>query len=283
MPEQLLPVRKQDLQLGQPVPYAVFDPQGTLLVSAGQVIRNAELLSTLQTLGHYANPQWNALRKPASAGGARVTPREAAAPPPVRAADSSQAERKVLPELKLLPGTWLQLGESGSGGRPKTSVRLIGWVDKSAVFLSSVNAQGAVLPFREGETLSLRTLAGRDVVAFSCTVNKVTFTPVPHVILSFPEQMQRQQLRKGQRVDIDVIASLTVGDAMVPARIINLSAGGAMLVSTAVLPYCTQALACNWRSACPLPVSSTRWPSRPRCAMPAVPMGRPGWSSWSRA
>ncbi|SMC16193.1 protein YcgR [Andreprevotia lacus DSM 23236] len=237
MPEHMLPVRKQDLQLGQPVPYAIFDAGGQLLISAGQTVRSPELLETLQTIGMYANPQWNPVRKPAAAGGARVHRAEPTPPPaPTAAARGAElaAERKVA-EIKLMPGTWLQIGENGASGRPKTSVRLIGWVEKSTVFLSSVNAQGTVLPFRDGETLSLKTMAGRDVVAFTCVVSKVSFTPVPHLILSYPEQVQRQQLRSSQRIDTDLIASLTLGGNTVPARLINLSAGGALLVCSTQL------------------------------------------------
>jgi len=237
MTDHMLPVRKQDLQLGQPVPYAIFDAQGQLLISAGQVIRNADLLATLQEVGLYANSQWSRARKPAPvpSGGARVHRSPVAESEPAKMGDGQQPERRSLPDLKLQPGMWLQIGEGGAGGRPRTSVRLIGWSEKNAVFLSSLNAQGAVVPFREGETLSLKTLAGRDVVAFSGIVSKVIFSPIPYVILTYPEQIQRQQLRKAQRVDTDLIASVTFDDAVFAGRIINLSASGAMLASSTTL------------------------------------------------
>ncbi|WP_027469976.1 flagellar brake protein [Deefgea rivuli] len=223
----LVPLRQQDLAVGEPVPYAIFDAENQLLLSAGQVIHTAKQLETLSKLGMFRNPAWRGVRVAGAVGGARVhqdTQSEAVSTP------KAQPIKRHLAQMKLIPGTTLHIQSSIDPLSQNESVKLIGWLDKNGVLLSAVNSQGTILPFREGQSVKAKTIAGKDVISFEAIVEKVCFTPFPYLHLSWPDTLQIRQLRNSLRVNTQLIASVS-GDGIhsIPARITNLSASGAML------------------------------------------------------
>ena len=221
----LVPLRQQDLAVGEPVPYAIFDADNQLLLSAGQVIHTTKQLETLSKLGMFRNPAWRGIRVAGAVGSTRVHPEAATSPPP-----KAQPIKRHLAQMKLIPGTALHIQSSIDPLSQNESVKLIGWLDKTGVLLSAVNAQGTILPFREGQSIKAKTIAGKDVISFEAMIEKVCFTPFPYLHLSWPDTLQIRQLRNSLRVNTQLIASVS-GDGVtsIPARITNLSASGAML------------------------------------------------------
>lgn len=222
----LVPLRQQDLAVGEPVPYAIFDADNQLLLSEGQIIHTAKQLETLSKLGMFRNPAWRGVRVAGAVGGARVQQEAATTISPPKA----QPIKRHLAQLKLIPGTTLHIQSSIDPLSHNESVKLIGWLDKTGVLLSAVNSQGTILPFREGQSVKAKTIAGKDVISFEAIVEKVCFTPFPYLHLSWPDTLQIRQLRNSLRVNTQLIASVS-GDGIhsIPARITNLSASGAML------------------------------------------------------
>lgn len=222
----LVPLRQQDLAVGEPVPYAIFDAENQLLLSAGQVIHTAKQLETLSKLGMFRNPAWRGVRVAGAVGSTRVH----SDTPPLAAAIKTPTLKRHLAQLKITPGTTLHIQSSIDPLSQNESVKLIGWLDKTGVLLSAVNAQGTILPFREGQSIKAKTIAGKDVISFEAIIEKVCFTPFPYLHLSWPDSLQIRQLRNSLRVNTQLIASVS-GDGItnIPARITNLSASGAML------------------------------------------------------
>ena len=227
----LVPLRQQDLAIGEPVPYAIFDADNQLLLNAGQIIHTSKQLETLAKLGMFRNPAWRGVRVAGPVGGARVH-QEAASPAEV-ATPKVAAIKRHLAQMKITPGTSLHIQASIDPSTHYDSVKLIGWLEKAGVMLSAVNSQGSILPFREGQSIRVKTIAGKDVVSFEAMIEKVCFTPFPYFHLSWPETLQIRQLRNSLRVNTQLIASVS-GDGIhsTPARITNLSASGAMLESS---------------------------------------------------
>ncbi len=224
----LVPLRQQDLAIGEPVPYAIFDADNQLLLSAGQIIHTAKQLETLAKLGMFRNPAWRGIRVAGAVGGARVH-QETAVTPEVTPPKAVPINRH-LAQMKIPPGTTFHIQLSIDPMSHNESVKLIGWLDKAGVLLSAVNAQGAILPFREGQSIKAKTIAGKNVVSFEAVIEQVCFTPFPYFHLSWPDTLQIRQLRNSLRVNAQLIASVS-GDGIhsTPARITNLSASGAML------------------------------------------------------
>ncbi|MGL4995048.1 MAG: flagellar brake protein [Deefgea sp.] len=224
----LVPLRQQDLAIGEPVPYAIFDADNQLLLSAGQVIHTVKQLETLAKLGMFRNPAWRGVRVAGAVGGARIH-QETMITPEVVPPKVAPIKRH-LAQMKITPGTTLHIHSSIDPMSQNESVKLIGWLDKVGVVLSAVNSQGTILPFREGQSIKAKTIAGKDVISFEAIIEKVCFTPFPYFHLSWPETLQIRQLRNSLRVNTQLIASVS-GDGVhsIPARITNLSASGAML------------------------------------------------------
>ena len=223
----LVPLRPQELAVGEAVPFSIFDADNQLLLSAGQIIHSAKQLETLSKLGMFRNPAWQGIRVAGSAGGARIHHDH----PPINPSEpKSQPKLRHFAQLKLMPGTTLHLQLSTDPLKHSESVKLMGWLDKTGVMISALSMQGSILPFRQGQAIKAKTIAGKDVISFDAVVEKVCFSPFPYVHLSWPDTLQIRQLRNSLRVNTQLIASIS-GDGVtsIPARITNLSASGAML------------------------------------------------------
>ena len=212
----LLPL--QHLPLGEPLPYAIFDADQQLLLSAGQIVHSEQELATLTALGLFYDPHWQGVRV---AGGQHHE-----ALPEHIPAKVAPAQRH-LGQIKLLPGTTLHIQASDDVQAPSSSVKLIGWLDKTGVLMSGVNSQGALLPLREGQAIKAKTVLGKDVIAFEAIVDKICFTPFPYLHLSWPNKLTIRHLRSNLRMNTQLIASISSdGVHSIPARISNLSASG---------------------------------------------------------
>ncbi len=223
----LVPLRPQELVVGEPTPYAIFDADNQLLLSAGQIIHTEKQLETLNKLGMFRNPAWRGVRVAGAVGGAKV---RSNTPPTERAIAKPAPSKRHLAQFKLPPGSALHIQLSVDPLNHSESVKLIGWVDKMGVLISALNAHGAVLPYREGQSIKAKTIAGKDVISFDAVIEKVCFSPFPYLHLSWPDTLQIRQLRNSLRVSTHLIASIS-GDGIhsTPAKITNLSASGAML------------------------------------------------------
>lgn len=234
----LQPLRRQDLKVGEPIQYPIYDGGHKLLLREGQVIHSEKQLDNLFTLGLFQNPNWH---KPTSPAGGRekvdVTAAEGGGEAP--AAYSAPVRQKNLAQLKLQPGNQLFLESPGDPSRPRFPVKLIGFQERGSIIVSALSPQGAVLPFREGDAFTAKTTAAQDVVVFQTSVSKICFVPYPYLHLSYPSQIQVMQLRKAQRVQTRLIASSSNQQQStlnkIPVVIINLSAGGALLESKSLL------------------------------------------------
>jgi c-di-GMP-binding flagellar brake protein YcgR len=228
---ELQPVRKQDLVIGIPLAYPIYDANNHLLLRDGQVIQNEAQLEQICRQGLFQNPLWQNTRMVSNAAPskrANVINDEAPAPKVAPKSDG-----RHFSQLKLQPNTPLHIHSLGDALKPKSSVKLIGWMEKMGILISALNQQGAILPFRDGETLQLKAIAGKNIVAFQATIEKVCFTPFPYLHLSWPDKLQIRQLRNSLRVSTHLIVSVSGENAeKTPAKITNLSASGAMLESS---------------------------------------------------
>lgn len=226
-PVDLSTARRNAVRVGVPVPYPIFDAHGRLLLRQGEIVDSERALSALHELGLYSDS--------AQARGAAVRTDDAPWQPSPKAEPEDPAiVEKSFAQLKLLPGTVLHLDFLGeSAGRPRVALRLIGHLEGGSVLLSAVNAQGGVVPFREGELVQVKVVAGNDIGAFTALVQKACFTPFPYIHLGYPDAVQMKMLRRHARVETRLIVSVAhedrEGAAPVAALGVNLSASGMRL------------------------------------------------------
>ncbi|WP_410499040.1 flagellar brake protein [Chitinibacter sp. S2-10] len=221
----LQPVPAQDLNIGIPLAYPIYDEQTRLLLREGQIIRNEKHLTQLSQNGIFRNVQHQppaapTRNKPVLSNLSRYSTRPRTITKPSR----------HLAQVRLQPNAILHAQRLDDAQRIQVSLRLIGWLDKAGVLISNTNPDGIVLPFQIGEQLKLKTIVGKEVVAFQSRVEQICSHPFPYLHLSWPDQLEIHQLRNSFRVQSNLIVSIsTKGRASLPAKIINLSATGAML------------------------------------------------------
>jgi len=116
------------------------------------------------------------------------------------------------------------------------AVRLIGGVDHKSLICTLPEVDGKVMYVLEHTGFVVKFFSGKTVYQFNTIASAVYSRPYPHMHLLFPTQVRRQQLRKNQRVAVDLIVSLSnlkeSGSIKLSGRLTDLSLGGA-LVETA--------------------------------------------------
>jgi c-di-GMP-binding flagellar brake protein YcgR len=222
---ELAPVRRNDLRVGVPTPYPIFDAHGRLLLRAGEVVDSERALNALREMGLYSD-----VADTGAVAGGRA-PEADPLPPPRPEPQEPVGIEKPFAALKLPPGTVMHLDFLGeSTGRPRVALRLIGHLEGGSVLVSAINAQGSVVPFREGELVQAKVVAGNDLAAFTSLVQKVCFSPFPYIHLGYPDAVQMKVLRRHARVETRLIVAATREGAEaagpVPGLGVNLSASG---------------------------------------------------------
>jgi len=202
----LQPVRRTDIRIGSPLPYAVYDAQGRLLLKAGEVIETDRQLNTLheQGLYHASNGMARETRPSGAAQDFEIAPSEL---PELSAEGQAGRDRRKLTELKLQPGKTLYVDFLSTTNRPRMAMRLIGLQEGGGVMISATNSDGSVVPLRDNELLFVRVLTASGVATFEAKVVKVHFTPFPYVVTSYPDFAVFHVMRQHERVDTQIICS----------------------------------------------------------------------------
>ena len=112
---------------------------------------------------------------------------------------------------------------------------LIGYIRNDYMILKAPTVAKGVVPFREGDKLSVRVFSGVSVCTFDVVVNRIFGAPLFYMHVSFPDMIFGIGLRTSMRVKVDIQATLHKPQvpelANVPVHIDNLSVGGALLES----------------------------------------------------
>jgi len=265
-PRVLQPVRRSDLTVGAPLPYPIYDANWRLLLRAGEIIETEHQLDLLCGKGLYVDRSGDKV-SPATGGtsfrhaghvqhagqghsathgqhathghhvahGHHVTHGHPAGHAHrAEAVSASLPNQRSFVQLRLVPGKLLTLNFLSETKRPQVSLKLIGYLEHQGILLSALDAEGAVVPFREGELLFVRVVAENDVVTFDSSVSKVKFSPFPYLMLTYPEKVLVQTLRRHARIAtrlIVTVANLSHGGGGEPVAglVTNLSSSGARL------------------------------------------------------
>ncbi|MEN7530074.1 MULTISPECIES: flagellar brake protein [unclassified Cupriavidus] len=182
----MIPLTPQDLPVGQPLPWALLDGQGNLMLGSGSIIPDARDLALMFRHGTVCRPDDmpEAGNEPDAHGGSRLS----SGP------------------LGLQVGTLLHVKTPGDTARAAAS-RLIGFIEHG-LFVTWPTLGGRELSINAGETLLLRGFSGHAIHSFTSTVTAVCRSPFRYLVLSAPAQTEQMPVRRAARVPTRMAAYL---------------------------------------------------------------------------
>lgn len=224
-----VPVRKGDIEVGKPLPWAVFDHHRNLLLKQGFVLESNKQLEALTEKGLFRERQipGASSRRESREGGA--------------AASADQAGERVLPfdEIKLAIGDPFQIQTQTDQAEARYYVKLIGYLKSKSVLVTIPEVDGRLCYVREGQAFVVRFFAGRNAYAFTANVLRSSSVPFPHMHLSYPSQVRGLEVRAGERVSVRIICAIALRDdtktISTAGLLTNLSVSGALLSSKSKL------------------------------------------------
>jgi len=224
----LMPVRKAEIELGKPLPYAVFDADRNLLLNRGVVVRSEHQIEALAQRGLFRERT-----RPNSVPGA-IAQDEAGAT--AGAAGGARPNEEILDfeAVKLMPGDSLQLQPLLEGQTERFTVRVIGVMKPKSVLVSAPMVDGKLIFVRDGQTYLIRAFSGLNVCAFKAKVLKAQLQPFPYLHLSYPDSVQAMRIRKTMRAPAAIIVAVhesEEGRQTGAGKIVDLSVGGAKVLS----------------------------------------------------
>lgn len=151
-------------------------------------------------------------------------------------------------QLRLVIGHRLQVEIPGREER--VAARLLGYLKGETLIVRF--GPGIALgtyPLGEGDKLGVRGFSGRIAFVFRTMIEKVRYTPYPYCHLQFPELIQGTEIRHAERVRVSmpVMVVGAGGGAPIEATMANVSADGAMLVSSRTLGVVGDRVALTFR------------------------------------
>ena len=200
MSSKLQPVRPEDIPLGVPLAWHVYDRSGNLLMSEGALIENQRQIDGLCAKGVF--------REKISVSPARLAQRSE---PEVNArlAEKSMPTSQVeeLLDLKIGIGDTVQLQDISSD-KQRYFVRMIGFLNKRSVLVSHPR-QGEKLSYiKEGAGFLVRGFAGTKTYEFNTNVISVCLTPYPYLHLAYPAQVKSINMRGAVRIKLKQVCSI---------------------------------------------------------------------------
>lgn len=218
----LQPVPIEDIPLGEPLPWRLYDHNGYIVFTYGEIVASREQLENLLPEGLLrdidASPQ---LHETADA----LSFSEAASVVPFPPSG-------IKPQI----GDRLQLRLLNQHLQIYYSARLIGYIKKSSILVTRpISAENPFIP-TEGQELEARMVTGNNIYIFRSSIQRLCISPVHYMHLDYPSEVLVQKLRRSPWVNLNL--GVTVTDARgahEAAHLVNLSPDGAQLHAPATL------------------------------------------------
>lgn len=222
--EHLIPLRKQELALGQPLRWSVYDAHGVLLLARGIVLDSQHKIDVLFEKGLYRSSRREAAH-------ARPGVEEAAGDPSFEKTYQYRHERDrgrmTHPIARLPIGIVLSLQANADDSSERYNCRYIGYLEDKSVLVTTPISEGRLVPCRDGQNFFVRCFHGKTALAFKANILKTHLAPFPYLHLSFPKEVTVMTVRKSHRAPVDLIATVARDGDKLAVRIDNIGVGGA--------------------------------------------------------
>ncbi len=244
----LTPINKEQLKLGQALPWAVYDAWGNTLHEAGTVIKDQEELNLIVEDGYFEDylddkdadnsqvlpkaSQANSFSQPAPKLDLKLNPIEISELNENSNPNNTSDLNKESVMLDLDSVRW-QVGETfflqvHDNPSIRYTVRLIGFVKNQSILVTAPRIDGRGAIIRDGQTFIVRAFPGKKAYAFTASALKSVYTPHPYLHLSYPKIVRCTAIRQSSRASVKIIASLSVGEPeqIGAATLTDISMGG---------------------------------------------------------
>lgn len=229
----LQPIRKADIEVGKPLPFAIYDADRNLLLNRGVVVASEHQLEVLLEKGLFRER----VRPKSSVPRTDTLPTEAVSDGPAEAAKPVE-ETLDFEALKLMPGDALQLQPLLEGQAERWTVRVIGHIKPKSLLVSAPMVDGKLIFVKDGQTYLVRAFSGLNVCAFKARVLKSQLQPFPYLHLAWPESVQAMRIRKAMRAPAGIIVAVhdsEEGRQVGAGKIVDISVGGAKVLAPSQL------------------------------------------------
>ena len=210
---QLSPVKQKDFNVGQPIPWMLYDSSGGIVLQAGYIPESEQQIKTLIDSGVFID--------------LNDKPHKAEPTPAQR-----EAGGMSLDKIKLSIGDAIQLQFQSDNEQSRCFVTLIGYLEGQSVIVTTPIINGSIMMVREGRDFVVRLFSGKSAYAFTTLAKRVTNAPYPHLHLAYPKEVRGLVVRGSSRARANIICYASVeggrGYACV-AR--DISIGGALIAS----------------------------------------------------
>jgi len=225
----LIPVSENDITIGKPLPWALYDSQHNLLLNKGSVVSDNNHRDKLLSRGacHELTLEASSNENGDSPFAARVNPAQLK----VNESDT----RYTFDDMKLKVEDRLQLQPPAQMARERFLVKVIGFLRGHSLLVTApTTATGIRLQLIEGETIVMRSFSGQNAFGFACTIERICKLPYEYLHLSFPDVIEGIVIRTTPRVKTHITAEVQRSNSRNTeergsAFITNISANGAAL------------------------------------------------------
>ncbi|MFA6922295.1 MAG: flagellar brake protein [Gallionella sp.] len=226
MSEKLLPVKLNEIQVGRPLLWTVFDKSGRLLLREGALVESQRQLEGLCENGLFRNSKWDGVVK-------RQEPKTSSQGGESGGVGGKSAPVEKIEDLlsiKLAIGDTVQL-QDVSSDKQRTFVKLIGFTNKRSVLVSHPRQDEKLSFIKEGQGFLVRGFAGTKTYEFNTNVISVCLTPYPYLHLAYPAQVKTTNMRSAVRIKLRIVCSIEsqATGLKVPAIIEDMSISGARI------------------------------------------------------
>ena len=224
-----IPLRRVDLAIGKPVPWAIYDKNKNLLLRVGQVIENHQQLEALIKKGLFRLPK----SAPAPSQGVALTM-------PLNPGTEGDADNGYeFEEMKLPVSSRLQLQTASEQTTVRYPSKYLGHIKGVSLIVTAPIVDDKVMFVREGQPFIVRAFTGKTAFGFTANVLRACNAPIPYLHLSYPKHLQGVEIRTAKRLAVNIPATsqaLASADAAAQAcLLINVSPTGALIAAAQTL------------------------------------------------
>ena len=227
----LILANKNEIAVGKPSPYPLYDQTHNLLLAQGDIVRDDEHHDALLASGACHELSWNE-----SGGKDNVDDNLLAAEEtsPEQTGEDKTGKHFTFDDMKLKVEDKLQLEPPPQLARERFMVKVIGFLRGVSLLVTTpIAANGLRLQLLEGEIVVMRSFSGQNAFGFASTIERVIKTPYEYLHLSFPDNIEGIVIRKAPRVKTQIIAAVQDSESgateQISALISDISANGVSL------------------------------------------------------
>ena len=190
---ELIPIQTTDLIVGQPLPWDLFDQGRQPIQKRGYIFKTEEKLKQLEESPIFRMQKQN----------------------PEQAEPAANSPEKISFEdmhLKVGHKMYLTLAtySKNSGEINSYAVSMIGYVQDSTLIVTMPISDLLIgEPFIEGEQINVCLITGQFAYKFTVFIDKIIRVPFKYLHLSFPKDIQGQNIRKARRIKCNLHATVT--------------------------------------------------------------------------